>query len=517
MQVPAHESHSSTNVRHCPGPLSVHCPRTPFWASADSHRPVNQRLAALAPYLHRSGRTVTQARTMRSSAPRVFVLFVWTLSATTSFANDLLRLCELALNRDPTLASSAAQRDAAVEARPQALAALLPQVEADASAARDRVGSQTFIGPVGQTTSCNVSASGTQSCYGNTVTYGVKLSQVLWNYESFERLGAAKRQAAGAEATLRAAQQELLLRAAGAYLDILGARDQLATANSEREAFATLLDQAKGREQAGVGPRSAVEQVQSFYDANEETVIDAENALDDARLAMTQITGEPTGDVAPLREQFPLSSPDPASIEDWVRAARHDNPTIQAAELAVQAADRAVSAELGRDLPILSLTTSSSRTQQNAELGGKQSFDTIGLSLSVPLFQGGAETSRLRQARAQYRQALADYEGATRNAESRARAAYRSVVSGIQRIAASRRAVESTRAAVQASRQNVEFGTGTEFDLLNAQNNHSTALRSFSQARYDYLRSTLTLKRQAGRLTKQDIINMDQLLMGSGS
>jgi outer membrane protein len=90
-------------------------------------------------------------------------------------------------------------------------------------------------------------------------------------------------------------------------------------------------------------------------------------------------------------------------------------------------------------------------------------------------------------------------------------------VSGIQRIQAARRAVDSGAQAVQASRRNVEFGTGTEFDLLNAQNNYFAARRAYSQTRYDYLTSVLTLKQQAGRLTEQDLIAIDDLLIEKSS
>jgi outer membrane protein len=75
--------------------------------------------------------------------------------------------------------------------------------------------------------------------------------------------------------------------------------------------------------------------------------------------------------------------------------------------------------------------------------------------------------------------------------------------------------MQSGREAVEASRRNVEFGTGTEFDLLNAQNNYYTAIRAYSQARYDYLTSALTLKQQAGRLSEHDLLAIDDLLVES--
>jgi outer membrane protein len=146
-------------------------------------------------------------------------------------------------------------------------------------------------------------------------------------------------------------------------------------------------------------------------------------------------------------------------------------------------------------------------------LGGNQSLGTIGVSFSWPLIQGGAVASAVRQSRALYRQAQAQYDAAQRDTERLTRAAFRNIVSGVQRIAAGRRAVASGRDAVEASRRNVEFGTGTEFDLLNAQVNYFTAIRAYDQARYDYLTNLLTLKQQAGRLGERDLIAIDAMLV----
>jgi outer membrane protein len=150
-------------------------------------------------------------------------------------------------------------------------------------------------------------------------------------------------------------------------------------------------------------------------------------------------------------------------------------------------------------------------------LGGNQTLDTVGVSFSWPLFQGGAIASAVRQSRALYREAQATYDSTQRDIERQARAAFRGIVTGIQRIGAARRAVDSGHGAVEASRRNVEFGTGTEFDLLNAQNNYYTALRAYSQSRYDYLTSALTLKLEAGRLTEHDLAAIDDMLIETGS
>jgi outer membrane protein len=429
-------------------------------------------------------------------------------------ANDLKQYYELAQTRDTTLQAAHFQRDALVEARPQAIAQWLPQLSANASATRERAGFDTGPALGTQAADCAISSTATtQRCYGTAHALGLSMSQTLWSFQSFSQLKEANFQVAAAEANYQGAQQSLLLRVAQAYFGILSAADQLATNVAERDAFNTLLNQAKSREQTGVGPRSDVDQAQAFYDATEQSVIDARNALDDANLAFSQIVGQKIAGVAPLREDIPLLSPEPATADEWVASARMDNFAVRTAEMSMEAASRDISVQRGRGLPTIQLTGSGSKLTQDAVLGGNQTLDTVGVSFSWPLFQGGAIASAVRQSRALFRESQANYESVKRDTERQTRAAFRGIVTGIQRIGAARRAVESSERAVEAMRRNVEFGTGTEFELLDAQNNYYTARRAYSQTRYDYLTSVLTLKQQAGRLTEQDLIAIDNLLI----
>jgi outer membrane protein len=445
-------------------------------------------------------------------------LIAMVLAATLANANDLKELYELALTRDASLQAAGFQRDAAIEARPQALAQWLPQVSAAASATRERAGFDSGRSAGSQAADCALGAAGgVAHCYGTVHGLGLNMSQTLWSFQAFSQLKEANLQAAAAEAGFRSAQQNLLLRVAQAYFAILSAADQLAANRGARDAFGAMLDQARTREHTGVGPRSDVEQAQAFYDATEQSVIDAQNALDDANLALTEIVGPHSAAIAPLRQDIPLASPEPASADEWVTSARRDNFDVRTAELKMEAAGRDVSAQRGRGLPTFSLTGSSSKVTQDEVLGGNQTLDTVGVSFSWPLFQGGAVASAVRQSRALYRQAQAAYDSLQRDTERQTRAAFRGIVSGIQRIGAARRAVDSGHGAVEASRRNVEFGTGTEFDLLNAQNNYYTAVRAYSQSRYDYLTSVLTLKQQAGRLSERDLAAVDDMLIETGS
>lgn len=439
---------------------------------------------------------------------------VLALAANAASANDLKQFYELAQTRDTTLQAARFQHDALIEARPQAIANWLPQIAADASITRERVGFNTGPSLGTEAADCAISAAaGNQHCYGTSRSLGVNMTQTLWSFQSFSLLKEANFQVAAAEASYQGAQQSLLLRVAQAYFGILSAADQLSTNRGERDAFATLLNQAKAREKTGVGPRSDVDQAQAFYDSTEQSVIDAQNALDDANLAMGEIIGQPVANVAPLREEIPLVPPNPSSADDWVSSAREDNFDVRSAQLKMEAASKDISVQRGRGLPTLALTGSSSKLNQSAVLGGNQTLDTVGVGFNWPLFQGGAIASAVRQSRALYHEAQATYDSIQRDTERLTRAAFRGIVTGISRIAAARRAVESNQKAVDAMRRGVEFGTGTEFELLDAQTNFFVARSAYNQARYDYLTSVLTLKQQAGRLTEMDLIAIDDLLI----
>jgi outer membrane protein len=439
------------------------------------------------------------------------------LTAPVAGANDLLQLYHLAERHDATLQAALAQRDAAIEAKPQALALLLPQVSATASAERLRIGEQ-LLSPqtvAGTTiTGCQIAAgAANEVCFGDAHGYGLSLSQTLWSFQSFSQLREASATAAAAEATLLAAQQSLMLRVAQAYFGILAARDVLASNQGARHSYNILLNQARVRQQTGVGARSDSEQAQSYYDGTEQPVIDSQNALDDAQLLMTETTGAPAGNIAPLRDPIPLEAPDPASVDDWVSSALKDNPAVRAAQLQVDAADRDISVQRGKGLPSVVLTGGRTRAWQDFTIGGNQADDQIGVAVTWPLFQGGLVASEVRQSRALWKQALATYAGAQRDTERLTRSSYRGVVTGITRIAAARRAMDSAGIAVQASQRDVEFGTGAEFNLLSAENIYSGAQSLYSQTRYDYLTALLTLKQQAGRLSEADLAAIDALLV----
>ena len=440
-------------------------------------------------------------------------------------ANDLMRLYRLALTRDMTLEAAKHQRDAAIEARPQALSQWLPWLSGVGSRERhfssrpaasfgltEDASSPPLLGSFGLE-DCSRTSAATVRCSANSTSYGLTLSQTLWSYEAYSQLKQADAQVASAEATYVSAQQDLLLRLAQAYFAVLAARDQLSTLRLERDAYALQLKQTQDREQTGLGSRSDVEQSKAFYDLTAQNLINTQNSLDDAELTLATIVGEPPGHIAPLLEQIPLIAPDPVSADAWVDSTLRDNPELHAAELTAEAAERDISVQRGKAMPILALAGTGMRASGPLELGGDNTVATVGVYFNWPLFQGGAVNSAVRQSRALYHQSESNLEAIKRDMVQQTRAAYRNILAGIESVKAGRVARDSAYTAMQTARHDIEFNVSPMFILLQYQARYYSAVNAYDQARYGYLANVLLLEKQAGRLAEQDLAMIDSLLV----
>jgi outer membrane protein len=419
-------------------------------------------------------------------------------------AEGLLDLFHLAQQQDMTLQTALHQRDVSVEAHPQALAALLPQLNATAGAERDRThqlsGNRSF------------SVNDVGTAYYSSESYGLNLSQTVFDWSSFKTLARANQLVAQAQATYRAAEQSLLYRVADAYFTLLNAQDTLRADMDARTAYQQQLEQAQKKFQVGLAAITDVRNAQASYDTSVATVIADQRTLDSAKRTLGQIVGKPVDAIASLRDEIPLEGPNPATEGEWVKTATDDNPTLLSYRYAAEAARNDVQNYRGKYLPTLSIVGTAQRQKSDYEFSGDTIDDTIGLQLNWSLYQGGAVASQVRQAVAAWQQAQSQYEGQRRTVDQGARDAYEGVISGIASVNANRQAVVSNQTSLEATQVGLKVGTRTEIDVLTAQQALAAAQRSYFQSRYDYLRSVLSLKQQAGRLTENDLVAIDNLL-----
>lgn len=406
-------------------------------------------------------------------------------------AVDLLETYRQAVTEDPRFAAARAEYRAAREAKPQARAAVLPQLTA--SAARDEV-EQTD------------NTSGRTTDFPRTSAQ-LTLTQTLFDWAQFAGLDRADATLAQAEADLAFAQQDLIVRVANAYFDVLSAADSLRFATAEKEAIARQLEQARERFDVGLIPITDVKEAQASYDLAVSREIAAQNQLENAREALRTITGAPAATLSPLGEQLPLDRPEPADPSAWVDTALEQNPSFLSARAAAEVARHAIRQARAGHYPQVDLVASGSR--QETQFAGSIPSDTeeqsIGVQLTWNFYAGGATVSRTREARAQFEAAQSRVVQARRAAEQNTRDAFRGLEASISQVNALAQAVESNRAAVEATRAGFRVGTRTAVDVLNALRDLYAAQRDLADARYNYIVNRLRLKQAAGTLTIDDV------------
>lgn len=450
---------------------------------------------------------------MRCTALISLLLAAGAVAAPAAQAADLLDAYRLALRNDPQIHVAEANFRAEKEAKPQAWAQYLPQINASAQWSDtngESSGEQIFSGVVFPS---NIPDEQTER-----TSFGLRLTQTVFDWGRIQQFAIADATVAQADATYRAAQQALIIRVAEAYFNVLAALDTLESARANREAIGQQLEQTKKRYEVGLIAITDVQESQAAYDQAVADEIAAERQVIVAREALRVITGEYMQDLAAPGEDMPLVLPEPAEAEAWVKTALNQNLDLIAARFGLEAAYERVDQSRAGHLPTLNLSasyndseTESSQTSlsngvPSSELGNFESQSrTIGLELAVPIFSGGATSSRVREAAARATAAHAELQRATRTAQQQARSSYLGVTSEMSRVKALRQAVQSAETALKATRAGFEVGTRTTVDVLVAQRNLFTARTDYARARYDYILNLLRLKQAAGLLDVEDL------------
>lgn len=438
-------------------------------------------------------------------------------------ANQLINVYELAVQNDAQLRAAQFERSAALEARPQARADVLPQLSAsynysegtsEGSSAQTSIDAETgepvtFVRDF-ETDDTNESLS-------------LDLSQTVFDWAAFQRLRKSSDEIALAEANFRAAEQDLLLRVAQAYFDVLNANDNLRFATAERAAVERQLEQAQKRFEVGLSAITDVQEAQASYDLTVADVIQSEQELAAANEALIEIIGRQPAEPVGLQDEIPLPGPIPANVEDWLAGARDANIDLMIARINADLAKADIRIARAGHLPTVDLVGSYSDSDNESISttpdGGDQisdsTGDSIGVSVNWPIFSGGLVRSQTRQAAFTYEQRNAELDASQRLAERQARDAYLGVLSGASRVRALKQAVVSNQTAQEASETGLQVGTRTAVDVLNAQSQLFSAQRDYAQARYDYLISVLQLKQAAGRLSASDLAEIDALLVSN--
>jgi outer membrane protein len=440
-------------------------------------------------------------------------------------ADDLIQVYQEARASDPTLAGAEATKLATDENVDQARSQLLPQIAAALSYTRTHGGENgSFLlpnpnDPTGQT---DVLVDGTTTT-GHQRSMGATLNQSILDISRWTALKSSKATAKAGEATYDAAQQQLLIGVAQTYFNVLTALDALKYADANEKALNRQLEQAQQRFEVGLAAITDVNDAKAQHDAAVASVISNQNAVDQAREAVRQLTNKEPGEFKKLREDLPLDHPNPDDPKVWVDLALKQNPSLSSAAFQVDAAEANISTARAGHLPTITGQINYSRATSWSETNftGGQFHDfagdpkwgsSIGITLNVPIFTGGFTQSRVRQAIYNRDFAQDQYEFNRRQVEAATRNNFRSVIAGASEVEATKAAVVSAQSSVEATQAGYEVGTRTIVDVLISQQTLLQAQSSYSQARHTFVINGLLLKQAAGVIEVKDLEAINALL-----
>ena len=442
-------------------------------------------------------------------------------------AKDLIGVFEDALHNDPVIRQADANRLAARESKPQALAALLPQLNGTAGITRDHSsGFQTQIFQVSAPTPnapLQFVEARTADQIDNTIQqWGLNLRQNVFSWSNWMALKAASHEVAQAESNYAAAEQQLILRVAQAYFAVLTAYDTLQADQTALEAISRQLDQANKRFEVGLIAITDVEDAKAARDSAASTVIAAKRTLATSENQLQEITGQNYDALAKPGTEMPLNNPEPAEEDRWVNISLEQNLTLISSRLQADIARENVRVAEGGHLPTLDLVAGRSWNYTSSDqIFGSTPFSNvdskvndrqIGLQFTLPIYSGGFTQSKVRQAQYQWIAAKEGVVQSSRATERQARDAYLGVISGIARVQALRQAVESNQTSLKATEAGYEVGTRTSVDVLNARRLLVQAQTDYASARYDYIVSVLQLRLAAGNLDRTQLTELNSWL-----
>ena len=425
------------------------------------------------------------------------------LAIDSAWAEDLIEIYQLALQNDATFQAAQAAYLAAREAKPQARSFLLPQVSA-----------LTSFEYSGQTVERSVLAGGGFGQEFDTTRYALNVNQVIFNRDLAFGLKQADVSVAQAEVELEAARQDLLLRTASAYFDVLATQDTLRFTTSEKEALARQFEQAEKRFEVGLIAITDVKEAEAAYARAVADEITAGNDVDITRNALAVIIGQFFGELSTLSDRMPLITPEPEDADKWMQKAMQENLTLVAQRLVTEIASLEIKRQRAGHYPTIDLVASATQDNVGGGFLGGRDIGTIraGVQLNVPIYTGGLVNSRTREAQQDFHESQELTVQQRRDSAQAARDSYLDVIAGISRVKALARAVESGQAAVEATEAGFEVGTRTSVDVTLALRNLFEAQRDYAVSRYTFLVDTLRLKEAAGILTASDLSTINTWL-----
>ncbi|PHV09946.1 TolC family outer membrane protein [Chitinimonas sp. BJB300] len=428
--------------------------------------------------------------------------------ATGSFASaaDLLQVYQEAKKYDATYAAAEAAFRAGQEKTNQARALWLPKVALSGDAKRLKVDKDSSGLP-----SQNSNGS------GNQFGYKLEATQPLYNAEVSVGASQLNEQARLAEVSFAVAKQDLILRVAQSYFDVLYAQDSLEFVRAQKDAVSQQLAQAKKSFEVGVATITDTHEAQAKYDGIIASEIAAQNDLVVKQNAFLQLTGVPAEGLAALPPKMEATPPNPPDMNEWVKLAEQKSLSIDAQRGKLAIAEAEIDKYRLSRQPTVGLFAQYGQDTSKggvAALGGTDKTKTtaIGVQLNIPIFTGGNTSSKLRESIALRNQAQFNLEVARREAAQTTKQAFLGVQAGASQIRALDQAQISAQSSLDSTKLGREVGVRTTLDLLNAQQQLYSTKKDLAQARYSYLLNQLKLAVAVGDLAEKDLESVNSHL-----
>lgn len=419
-------------------------------------------------------------------------------------AADLMDVYLQALENDPAFKAAYSTFLANCEAVPQAKAALLPQVNATAQSSRNVIRVHT--------------ANFTDEQTYNSNQWQFTASQAIFNYQAWAKVQQAKSSVKAAHATFNDAAQDLILRTAKAYFDVLFARDTLSFAEAKLRANKRQLEQAQQRFNVGLDAITSVYEAKAAYDQSIAQVISAKNNQINQNENLRKLTNHTYEYLSPLRNsRIPLVKPEPENADEWIATGLKQNYKLLSAKYSLQAARENIKAQTAGNWPTFSLQGNSGKTNNSGGPGNvfvpsAQMNSSVAIAMNFPMYQGGLVASQTRQAKFNFQTSSEQLEQTYRDVVVNSQIAFNTIIDGISKVKADRQTVVSQQNSLESTESQFQVGTRTMVDVVNAQQRLFEAQQQLASDQYGLINAILNLKYLAGTLNVNDLEEINSWL-----
>ncbi len=413
-------------------------------------------------------------------------------------AQSLQELYDTARGYDATYLAARAVADSAQYRADQAHARRRPVIDAKLGASRNT--NDTSVGEMRT----------------NTTGGSIEARQSLFNRADDATIAQADLGIESAKADLELAEQELIVRVAQSYFDVLAAQDALTTAQANKKAISEQLASAKRNFEVGTTTITDTREAQARFDLATAQEIAAENDLLTKRIALDQLVGRTGVQPKPLAVPVVLPPVLPADVNAWVDQTE-TAPNVRKAKVGYEVAQLETSKARAGHLPTVALSGSVGRNHvsgNNPQPGATGNINTsnVGVQLTLPLFAGFSVQNRVRETLSLEDQSRNTLEAARRSVAQATRQTFFGVQSQQARVKALEAAESSNQLALEATQLGYKVGVRVNLDVLNAQTQLFNARSELAKARYDVLLNNLRLRQASGQLRPEDLAALNALL-----